>query len=285
MGMMNRLLPFFGDLFLERFTGKKRVATIENEIWIPNRSGPALYAHIHRPCDSMVNPGVVLVPGALDSGAKFDLGRGIKAADVASLGFTVMHYDPTGRGRTGGSEDYWGPAHQRELAELVEFFEALPEVESGNIAIFSFSIGICIAAGALARFDLPSVKYLFDWEGPSNRFNITQNDTHKHLKAWPCTNVAFWGEREPVLSIGRIPCGYFRYQAMRDHVQGKFKGHAIELVNLAGRGEARWTRMNANPSGTIFHEAQIDEYDWVPDFRNHKGQVLKYLLEADRQGG
>ncbi len=284
MGIMNRLLPFFGDLFLERFTGRKRVETIENEIWVPNPAGPALYAHIHRPSESMVNPGVVLVPGALDSGTGFDRGRGITAADVASLGFTVIHYDPSGRGKTGGTEDYWGPAHQGELAALLGFFDALPEVESGNIAIFSFSIGICIAAGALARCDLPSVKYLFDWEGPSNRFNITQNDTHKHLKKWPSSDVSFWGEREPALSIGQISCGYFRYQAARDHVQGNFKGHAIELVNLAGRGKARWTRMNANPPGTIFHGAKVDDYDWVPDFRNHKGQVLKYFLDAQDRG-
>lgn len=285
MGIMNRVLPFFGDLFLESFTGRKRLETTHKEMRVPNPAGPALYAHIHRPADSAVNPGVVLVPGASNCGTDFDLGRRITASDVASLGFTVIHYDPSGRGKTGGIEDYWGPVHQRELAALVEFFSAQPEVESGNVAVFSFSIGICIAAGAIARYRLPSVRYLFDWEGPSNRFNITQNDTHKHLGKWPSSDVFFWEEREPVLSIGEISCGYFRYQAMRDHVQGSFKGHAIELVNLAERGAARWTRMNGNPPGTIFDEADIGRYDWVPAFRNHKGQVLKYFLEAQAQGG
>ncbi len=285
MGIMNRLLPLFGDLCLERFTGRKRVETLHAEIRIPNPVGPALYAHVHRPVASGVWPGVVLVPGALNSGTDFDGGRGVTASDVASLGFAALHYDPSGRGKTGGREDYWGPVHQRELAAVVEYVSAMPEVEGANLALFSFSIGICIAAGALASYTLPCVKCLFDWEGPSNRFNITQNDTHEHLKKMPSSDVSFWEEREPALTIGRIPCGYFRYQALRDHMQGNFKGHAIELVNLAAKGRAKWTRMNGNPAGMLFHEALVDEYDWVPALRNHKGQVLKYFLEAQAQGG
>lgn len=283
MEIMKSLVQSVGDFCLERFLGRKPAMTSFNELWIPNRAGPAIYAHIHRSLHARVNPGVILVPGGLMGGSVFDRSRGITASDLASLGFTVLHYDPSGRGRTGGEEDYWGLRHQGELATVAEYFAVLPEVEAENISIFSFSIGIGIASGALARHALPFVKCLFDWEGPSNRFNITLNDTHRHLLAMPSSNISFWREREAASAIGEISCGYFRYQAQRDHMQGRFKGHAIELINRATYGKAKWTRMNNNLPGTVFDEARTNEYDWVPPFRNHNGQVLKYFLEVAAQ--
>ena len=40
--------------------------------------------------------------------------------------------------------------------------------------------------GALVKFDVPEIRYLFDWECPSNRFNIKRNDNHWSLsKGFP----------------------------------------------------------------------------------------------------
>lgn len=283
MGIMNRLVHVLGDRWIEYYTGKKTVLTCCREAWIPNPAGPAVYAHIHRPLEWTAGPGLVLVPGGLYRGTDLDSGRGVTATDLSSLGFCVLHYDPAGRGRTGGEEDYWGSRHQRELATIIDYFASLAEVDENDVSVISFSIGICIAAGALGRYCGRSVRLLFDWEGPSNRFNITRNDTHKPLRNMPSSDVLFWSEREPAASIGGIRCGYFRYQSLRDHMQGTYKGHALEMVNAAARGSAQWVRMNDNPIGTLFDAARVDSYHWVPFYRNHKAQVMKYILECQNQ--
>jgi hypothetical protein len=280
MSVMDKLVQWVGAVFLESFVGRQRVETTYSETWVESPAGCRLYAHIHRPATDGPYPGVVFVPGGMSSGTDYDGGTEVTADDVASLGFVVLHYDPSGRGRTGGEENHWGHVHQQELAIVLEHLANLPGVVRNNIGVFSFSIGIGIAAGALAEYSLPFVKYIFDWEGPSNRINITKNDTHKPLENFPSSNLEFWRYREAARFMGDVECGYFRYQSQRDHVQGNYKGHAIELVNLAAKGKAKWTQLNDNPMNIILDPDRIDAYRWVPPYRNHKGQILKYFLEA-----
>lgn len=280
MGLLDKIIGWRRTALIEKFTGRTPVDTNYKEIWIKTASGKSIYAHIHRPVMHGKFPGVVFVPGGGSPGTDYDKGKNVRARDVASLGFVVLHYDPTGRGKSRGKEDYWGPLHQQELVHVVDSFSKSNDVIEENIGIMSFSIGITIASGALARFPMPEVKYLFDWEGPSNRFNITKNDTHKPLKGFPTSNDEFWRDREAARFIGDIKCGYFRYQADFDHVQEGYKGHAIELLNNAAKGKALWTRCNDNPVNTLFDEKRSNEYHWVPTQLNHKGQVLKYLLEV-----
>ncbi|MDO8445509.1 MAG: hypothetical protein Q7T53_05305 [Deltaproteobacteria bacterium] len=280
MGLLGNIIGWRGSAFIEKFTGKTPVDTAYKEVWIKTASGHSIYAHIHRPITPGKFPGVVFVPGGGSPGTDYDKGNGVRAKDVASLGFVALHYDPSGRGKSSGKEDYWGPLHQQELSQVVDYFSHSNDVMENDIGIMSFSIGITIASGALARFPMPKVRYLFDWEGPSNRFNTTKNDTHKPLKGFPTSNDEFWKEREAATFIGDIECAYFRYQADIDHVQEGYKGHAIELLNNATKGKALWTRCNDNPTNSLFDEKKTDEYYWVPQHLNHKGQVLKYLIEV-----
>jgi pimeloyl-ACP methyl ester carboxylesterase len=279
MVVVDRLVRWASVALLERFLSRKCVETTFNELWINSTIGPSIYAHIHRPAACGEYPGVVFVPGGLSCGLDYDGRTEVTADEVASLGFAVLHYDPSGRGRTGGEEDYWGLKHQEELAIVLDHLSKTPGVRSDNISVFSFSIGITISSGTLARFRPPYVKRLFDWEGPSNRFNITKNDAHKPLKGFPSSNLEFWKDREAARYIGEIECGYFRYQAQRDHVQGTYKGHAIELINLATKGEAKWTRLNDNPPNTVFDQERVKDYRWAPSYGNLKGRLLKYFLE------
>ncbi|MEO5358307.1 MAG: hypothetical protein H7844_13570 [Nitrospirae bacterium YQR-1] len=263
--------------------------TVFEQVWIdikPSYGAPyRVYAHVHKPIDASKPqgkyPGVVIVPGGGSCGTDYDGNTEVTADDVASLGFIVLHYDPCGRGKTGGIEDYWGAKHQEELAGAIDFFSELTEVDSQNLGILSFSIGITIATGALARFPVKkgTVRYIFDWEGPSNRVNITKNDTHKPLKDFPSSNHQFWRDREAAAFIGEITCGYFRYQAENEHMQGRFKGHAVELLNGAAMGKAAWSRCNDNPADIIYDYDKIDSYHWIPESLNHKGRILRYLLE------
>ncbi len=145
-------------------------------------------------------------------------------------------------------------------------------------------MGITIATGALNDYKrADQVKYLFDWEGPSNRFITTLNNTHTMFSDFLVSNNDFWKRREAKNFIGQIKCGYFRYQSKKDHVQGNFKGHAIELLNIATNGSALWTRCNDNSVNTIFEEDKIHEYDWVSTRFNKKAKILKYLLEIQEE--
>lgn len=246
------------------------------ETWVRVPGGRSVYCHIHRPRVPGRYPGVVIVPGGMSPGTDYDRARELTADDVAAQGCVVLHYDPSGRGKTGGEEDRWGPAHQREFARVVEFFARHPDLELAGIGVLSFSIGITIASAALAKFPLP-VRYLFDWEGPSNRHNITRDDTFEPFREYPTTDEAFWAEREAARFIGRLPCGYFRYQAEVDHMQGRYKGHALELLGAAARGTAAWTRCNDNPPDTVFDARRPEDCRWVPEKNNTKAQILAYL--------
>ncbi|MBF0318357.1 MAG: hypothetical protein HQL01_00945 [Nitrospirae bacterium] len=168
---------------------------------------------------------------------------------------------------------------------MVKHFFDIEGVNRENVGILAFSIGITTAAGALCRFPVEGceVKYLFDWEGPSNRVNITKNGTHKPLKDFPMSNEEFWKEREAAAFIGGITCNYFRYQADTDHMQDTYKGHAIELLNKARDGQARSTRCNGNPPNILYDAYKPEAYHWVPTELNHKGQILKYLLELQNE--
>lgn len=269
--------------FFQVFARKNLVKTTLKKIWIDLPTRAKLYAHIHTPVIPGKYPGIIFVPGGFATGTDYDRGGEVSARDVASMGFTVLNYDPSGRGRSKGEEDNWGPAHQKELAMVIDFFSKLPYALRDNIGILSFSIGIVIASGALARFSVPKVSYLFDWEGPSNRFNATKNDTYEPVADFPTSDSEFWEEREAAKFIGNIECGYFRYQAEKDHVQGDYKGHAIEMLNRATEGKAAWTKCNDNPLNTLFDENKVQQYNWVTPNLNNKKQILKYLLEIQKE--
>lgn len=279
MNKLDKLIAWWRGASLEPYIKKRLEETSLSEAWIESSEGHKIYAHIHTPKAGGARPGIIIVPGARSAGTVYDKGIGLRARDIAACGWTVIHYDPSGRGKTGGVEDYWGPRHQEELSVVARYFACLDSVNPADIGIFSFSIGIIIATGALVRFPMPDIRYLFDWEGPSNPRNTTRDDTHTQLKDFPTSNRAFWAERDASEFIKKIKCAYFRYQAQEDHVQGLFKGHAIELINNA-RGSARWTKCNDNQVNMAFDSGRIDEYKWVPKNLNHKGQILKFLLEA-----
>lgn len=85
------------------------------------------------------------------------------------------------------------------------------------------------------------------------------------LKDFPSRDGAFWDQRDPSGMLGHVTTGYFRYQAVWNHVPKKNKGHAIELVNKAVSGKAGWTRVNDNPMDTLFDESRPDHYQGNPD--------------------
>lgn len=223
-----------------------------NEYTVTNpSSGAALYVAVFYPdnWDGQTKlPALVLVPGGNGDSNAFvrPSPSGSTVEVINQAGYAAVIFDPDGRGRSGGTENYDGFIHQDGLAEVIRFAATLPGIAPTNIGLVTYSYGITMGAGALARHpDLP-VKFLIDWEGPANR-----NDTGGcdgaglgHLKeVASCSDESFWAEREASTFIGQIRVPYQRLQSQKDHVQPD-NSHAILMVNNAVGGGVPWVRLN-----------------------------------------
>ena len=91
---------------------------------------------------------------------------------MADKGVAIVVFDPDGRGPSEGVDDDNGHLQQDGLAAVIEYAATLAEVDESRIGLVSYSYGVTMAAGALARYPNLPVLFLIDWEGPANR-----NDT------------------------------------------------------------------------------------------------------------
>lgn len=215
-----------------------------NTYWVKNPgSGARLLTRVVTPPDDEARAAetLILVPGGTGT---IDIR---KARRLADLGFTVVFFDPDGRGASEGTEDFGGSIHQDGLAAVIQATASFPEVNPGKIGLVSYSYGITMASGALARYpDLP-VRFLIDWEGPADRMDTTIGCGPNQRIAWPpCSDSSAWLQREAVTFISRIRVPYQRLQSEKDHVQPDLS-HAIDMVNAAIQGGAEWVRLNDNP--------------------------------------
>jgi hypothetical protein len=241
--------------------------------WATNpTSGASLLAKVIHPQGYTTGrlPALVLVPGGRGDSSGFlkSTPGGSEAQQLASRGFVVVVFDPDGRGESGGAEDDNGFIHQDGLAEIIRWAAALPEVDASRIGLVSYSYGVTMATGALARYpDLPILFYL-DWEGPANRNDTGGCDADKlgHLQGHPCDDEAFWSEREASTFIFSIDVPYLRLQSRIDHVQPDID-HAILLVANAtaveygGHGRSPWTRLNDLAPNRVYTE---ETPPWLP---------------------
>jgi dipeptidyl aminopeptidase/acylaminoacyl peptidase len=213
-----------------------------------------LYVQVFAPQDtSKKYPALVLVPGGTgDSKAFTD-----DAMQMASVGIVAITFDPDGRGKSTGQEDYNGHKQQDGLAAVVRFAATLSNVDAQKIGVATYSYGITMGSGALARHsDLP-VKFLIDWEGPADR-NYTSgcqpaDGRGDKIKWQPCSDNAWWSEREAVNFIGtlRVRVPYLRIQSEKDHVQPN-NAHAVDMINAAIKGGVPWVRLNDYPPNQTY---------------------------------
>lgn len=246
---------------------------VEEELFLVSSAGYQLRAHIHRPVvEGLPRPGVVLCPGIDAPGSAFDgWNEIVNASELARLGLVVMHFDPAGRGESWGAEDFGGPEHQDDLLVMLRFLLGRPDVVPQRSGVLSISMGLSMAAGALASAgqELP-IGWLLDWEGPSDREIITANGRlMKPAMGHPLTDDTYWIPREPVRHIGKLKCGYSRFQAERDHAQpGEFR-HALRMVQAAQRGSLPWFQLNDHPRGELPEEPR-----WHPSGYRIGNQLL-----------
>lgn len=235
--------------------------------WVTNpSSGARLYVQVLHPrsWSGGALPTLVLVPGGSSDSSSFTRTKPT-APLLAEAGFTVVVFDPDGRGLSGGEEDYDGTIHQDGLAAVVRAAATLPEVDTEQIGLVSFSFGVTMASGALARYpDLPA-RFLIDWEGPADRNDTGGCDAAGtgHLEdIADCGNESFWATHEAVTFIGQIGVPYQRLQSEKDHAQPDVT-HALIMVNAAVQGGAPWVRLNDLPPDQTYDLA--DPPRMLPD--------------------
>ena len=229
------------------------VRLAQSDVRLLSAAGYPLAARLTRPVDAGPLPGVVVSPAIHHGRDTLDTHDSVvTASEVAALGYAVLTFDPAGRGESWGEEDFGGPEHQDNLRVAVHALRATPNVAS--VAVLSLSFGVVSATAALARFadELP-VRWLLDWEGPSDRDIVTTGGTRLVPAAGhTLTDEDYWRPREAVRHVGGLRCAYVRLQAWPDHAQPGEVRHAERMVHAAAAGGALpWFQINDHPRRSI----------------------------------
>ncbi len=224
--------------------------------WVTNpTSGVELFTTVLRPDDWSGEPlpTIVMIPGGDDdSSGLTESGIGLKAVEC---GYAVVAFDADGRGRSGGEEDYNGFIHQDGLAAVVQFAASRPEVDADRMGLMSFSFGVTMASGALARYPELPIRFFIDWEGPADRRDATVGCKPSAHYDWPsCDDDAAWAEREALTFIPDVVVPYLRVQTKNDHVQPDVI-HAVHMVNAAVAGDSPWVRLNDHEPNATYDPA------------------------------
>jgi pimeloyl-ACP methyl ester carboxylesterase len=254
--------------------------------WVTNpTSGARLYVQVIHPQnrDGGALPTLVLVPGGSGDSSRF-IRPPSQAQSMADNGFTIVVFDPDGRGRSEGIEDDNGYTQQDGLAAVIRFAATLPEVDEAQIGLVSYSYGVTMATGALARHpDLPIV-FLIDWEGPANRDDTGGCDEAStgHLQGHPCDDEDFWREREASTFALHLQVPYQRLQSENDHAQPD-TDHALLMIANAtgeeygGHGIAPWTRLNDLTPNTVY--TTTDPPSMPPKIKGLESLIVRYAIE------
>jgi len=173
----------------------------------------------------------------------------ITADEVARLGCVVLYFDPAGRGKSWGEEDFGGPEHQDNVSCALQYLASRPDVDASRLGVVAISLGVSMAVGALAQTDIP-VSWLIDWEGPCDREIITAGGTiMAPANGHSLDDEVYWQPREAVRHVAKLSCGYLRIQAARDHAQPGETRHAMRMMRAVSRGNLPWFQINDHARG------------------------------------
>jgi hypothetical protein len=259
-----------------------------NTFWVANpASGANLYVTVFFPgtWDGKTKlAALILVPGGSSGSDTFTKKTPLGDSTVLAItqsGMAVVIFDPEGRGKSQGQENYDGYSHQDGLAEVIRFAETIPGVDSARLGLATFSYGITMGSGALARHsDLP-IRFLIDWEGPANRNDTGGCDSANvgHLKEIAsCTDEAFWAEREASAFIGKIRIPYQRIQSEKDHAQPDY-AHTLLMINNAMQGGVPWVRLNDETPNQTYTLSSLPRMLPKSMDRERDQRIARYALE------
>ncbi|MFH1468106.1 MAG: hypothetical protein ABIO70_27210 [Pseudomonadota bacterium] len=242
----------------------RAVEVARQPVTLTSGAGYRIAGCVHSPVggSDRRRPAVLLCPGIDDPGSVF-VGQAapISADEVARLGVHCMRFDPAGRGESWGVEDFGGPEHQDEVATALRYLVSRPDVVASRSGVVAISLGIAMAVGALAQAgEGCRLGWLIDWEGPCDREIITAGGRILAPAAGHgLDDDAWWRPREAVRNLAGIRCGYFRYQASRDHAQPGELRHAQRMMRAASEAGLPWFQLNDHPRNTV-----PDRPKWYP---------------------
>ncbi len=252
-------------LDLESDSETKQTGFIENPTTGDRQSVRIYSPEARANSASPSRPLVVIVAGGAGEGSGFEQGpegKPNQAELLSEEGFTVIVFDALGVGESEGKQNFQGYADQDGLAAIVAAGKELPQVDSTNVGLASFSYGITNASGVLARYPELEIKFLSDWEGPSSReFTTVGCGTEKRVQkesvspaSMPCDLEEHWVQREAVNFIKDANVDYYwRIQQEKDHVQDTY-GHTVEMIDAAV-GNIAWVKLNdGEPNDTYTEE-------------------------------
>jgi len=229
------------------------------------------------------NPGpyplILLVPGGLSQGSNFDDNEIVE--NLVSRGYAVAYFNNDGYLGSQREENYNGYQEQDELHYVLKYLAERSDIDSQKIGIVSYSYGVTLASGTLARhLNDPAVQFLIDWEGPMNRDQITNGCGESSGKInWPkCTQEDFWWEREAFRFLEQLNLPYLRVQGEPDHVQPNNE-HAILALNSIAKSAAPWYRINDAEANQVY------SLDAPPEWIKQQSQqaVEGYILELAKK--
>ena len=241
-------------------SGPALASTTETH-WVTNpTSGANLFVQVITPegWNGAALPALVLIPGGSGDSSHFT-DKPQRTQLKLEAGFALVVFDPDGRGQSEGQEDDNGYTHQDGLAAVIQYAAQLPQIDAEGIGLVSYSYGITMASGALARHPELPIRFLIDWEGPANRNDTggCDEDNLGHLIGHPCDDENFWSQHEASTFALNIQVPYQRLQSEEDHVQ-QDNDHAILMINYAtaeddgGHVQAPWTRLNDLPPNQVY---------------------------------
>ncbi|MDQ7823325.1 MAG: hypothetical protein RDV48_11060 [Candidatus Eremiobacteraeota bacterium] len=200
---------------------------------------------------------IIVPPGGQEARTMFPY-----AQYFAGAGMGVFCFDPQGRGKSEGTEDYNGPCHQDDVTTVIKYLRSLQgEVDKRNIGIISFYDGTTMALGSLFKNPTLDVKYLIDLEGPGTRDDCTK--MRCPVPKGVVLDDFFWKEREGIRYIERIFCRYLRLQCKTDHAMNEDKAYAIAMYNKALKGKSPWARCNFNGTYQEMDPSFQGKYQWL----------------------
>lgn len=189
-------------------------------------------------------PTLLLVPGGYASGEAY-FGITAISARYAGFGYTVVDFDPDGRGRSGGSEDWNGPLQQEGLASIIAESLRLPSVDPERLAVVAFSLGSTLAIGALSRHHELKVRLLVDWEGPLWKQQMMAVAPPGELPP-QASSEAWWFQREAGNLITQLRAPYLRVQCQPGHGSKNTDDGSEAINRLRDSGGSPWARLNGD---------------------------------------
>ena len=252
---------------------------------IPSLNGNQIGIRIMKPDGDGPFPVLIGVAGG-DGMFAFGSELSELPTSLHEMGIMTVDFAPQGRGDSEGQDNFNGTVHQDDLKAIVDFVSRLPFVQQDNIGILSYSYGVVLATGALARYPEMPIAFLIDWEGPSCPGRDVQRGLENNepwvknivllfsgkaelsseeysefmLHGGSISDEAYWLERDAAHFAEDLPCPYLRVQFDNDHVQGTYKYHMMEIINAATEKSGQWTRCNDNPANIIYSEAELSQY-------------------------